>query len=445
VKYQALPANQISGSILNEAEPMKIPIWIMKNSKLILAYLVLILAASCIDPYVPNLTNFKSLLVVEGLITDEDRAYEIRLSRTYNHADSIPELVDDAVVFITDDNGVKNPALNTGNGLYKTDSTLFRGIAGRKYTLHIILPDGTEYASDECSLSPVAGIDSIYYEKGEEVSGDPGKIYTGLKILLNTKNIEGPRQYFRWSYEEDWKFNIPYPPQYTYTWFNDTMVYFNSAYGQSTDCWKKNDYNGIIINTSLASQNPEITGQEILFISPALSDRLSLEYSILVTQYSLSEKEYNFWKMLRQVQEPGGDIFGAQPYPNISNVSNVRNPGEEVLGYFEVSAVARKRIFITADDLLSLGLPVYNSDCKAVRVSPDDWHIKPQPSWDEIYHSWVDMQHFQFVGPEVIPGTVIPGLVNIKQLLKFVFTTPECAACELPGSPRRPDFWIDLK
>ncbi len=419
---------------------------IMSTFKKILAYLTLVIAASCIDPYVPNLKNFKSLLVVEGLITNEDRTYEIRLGRTYNHSDSVPVMIDDAVVFISDDEGTRSATVNTGNGIYRTDSTLFRGMAGRKYTLHIILPDGNEYNSDECPLLPVPGIDSLFYEKGEEFTGDPGQLYTGLKIMLNSSDISGSRQYLRWTYNEDWKFIIPSPARYTYAQVNENTFYFESEVpGQPSDCWKRNEFSGINISTISADQGNRVNRQEIVFIAPDLTDRLTREYSILVTQYSVSEKEYNFWKMLRQVQEPSGDIFGSQPYPNISNVHNVNNPGEEILGYFEVSAAVRKRIFITANELLSLKLPFYHSECKEIRLSPNDWTVGIPPTWNEIYHSWVDLQHYRFVGPVVTDPTLLPGLITSDQLVKLLFTTDECAVCEVSGSPRKPDFWIDLE
>ena len=36
----------------------------------------------CIDPYVPKLNGYESLLVVEGLVTDANSSYTVKLSKS---------------------------------------------------------------------------------------------------------------------------------------------------------------------------------------------------------------------------------------------------------------------------------------------------------------------------------------------------------------------------
>jgi len=104
-------------------------------------------------------------LVVEGLITNENSSYKINLHRTTKEKASVPEIVSDANVYITDSDGIKIHLQNAGDGSYKTDSTSFTGVVGKKYTLQILTSDGKEYKSEECTMLPVAGIDRVYYEK----------------------------------------------------------------------------------------------------------------------------------------------------------------------------------------------------------------------------------------------------------------------------------------
>jgi hypothetical protein len=80
--------------------------------KKIFAFLFLLAVASCIDPYIPNLKNYKSLLVVEGLITNENSSYKIKLGRTTGKENSVPEKVTDANVYITDGDGIKTDLQN---------------------------------------------------------------------------------------------------------------------------------------------------------------------------------------------------------------------------------------------------------------------------------------------------------------------------------------------
>ena len=54
----------------------------------------------------------------------------------------------------------------------------------------------------------------------------------------------------------------------------------------------------------------------VFFIASDKSDRLRLEYSILVKQYSVSKSEFDFWDNLNKINDKrSGDIFEYQPYP----------------------------------------------------------------------------------------------------------------------------------
>ncbi|MGD0755968.1 MAG: DUF4249 domain-containing protein [Bacteroidales bacterium] len=417
----------------------------MKAIIRIIAFLFLVASASCIDPYVPNLKNYNSLLVVEGLITNENSSYKIKLSRTFSQANSIPENVTDANVYITDGDGIKTDLLNCNNGYYKTDSTSFSGVIGQKYTLHIITSDGNEYKSDECTMTPVAGIDKVYYEKGDEISGTLGESFTGLKILLNSTETTGMNQYFRWTFEEVWKFILPGAQQYTYAYVNPTTSFFASVPFLNNVCWKKNQSGDIIINSVLPGGANYINGQEIQFINPLESDRLTQEYSILVKQYSVSNSEYDFWDNLKKAGEAGGDIFALQPFTVISNIHNVNNNNERVLGYFEVSAVSQKRIFITSHDLDPLSLPNYQTDCILIRKSPSDYPGGNPPTWDGIYQMYMATGNYIFVQPELKDASSPKANVSNSDLLKLDFSIKVCALCNMTGFSTKPDFWIDLE
>jgi len=407
--------------------------------KRIFAFIILVAAVSCIDPYNLNLKGYKSLLVVEGLVTNENSSYKIKLCRTTGSDSSVPEKVTDANVYISDGDGAKTHLQNCGNGYYKTDSTSFTGVVGQKYTLQILTGDGKEYKSEECIMFPVPAIDTIYYEKGEEISGSLGENLEGIKIYLNSGSATGMNKFFRWTFEETWKFILDSPPRYQCTIIDDTAFSFEEIPVVKDICWKNSKSGDIVTNSILADQSDYIDKEEIQFIAPSKSDRLTQQYSILIKQYSVSEKEYDFWNNLKKVSHNGGDIFDAQPYPVISNIHNVNDANEIVLGYFEVSAVSQKRIFITAHELDTLNLPHYKTDCVEYVKSPSDYPpggiMSRPPTFLEIYNGYMFSGDFVFVRPI---------LDSDGNLMKLVFAPNICSECELSGVSVKPDFWVDL-
>lgn len=386
---------------------------------------------TCIDPYDPILNRYESLLVVEGVITDQDISNTIKLSRTFQDKDNNPVMVSDAIVNISDDKAIITSFKNVGKGIYKTDSLQFRGVPGRFYTLHIITSNGDEYKSESCVMTPVPDIDKIYFEKNEEFVSNGTEKDEGIMIFLDSKDGE-QGSYCRWDYEETWEFKVPYPRKYAY--LGDEVV---TPVPIKDYCWKKSKSNEIIINSLSSGPSGKIIKQPVLFIATDKSDRLSIQYSILIKQYSVSKNEYDFWSNLKMVNENVGDLFATQPYPVISNIHNISNSKEKVLGYFQVSAIKEKRFFIKARDLAGLNLPFFVYPCERIEASPKEnpWNqFKPPLTFDEIYKALTTSGYY-FVEPKYSQTGFL--------LDAMVFTKPECADCEITGTVTKPEFWID--
>jgi hypothetical protein len=82
--------------------------------------------------------------------------------------------------------------------------------------------DGSKYESEPCTMTSVTGIDSVYYLKDEEISSTLDKALSGIKIYLDTEETLENKEYFRWEYEETWKFKLPFPKRYDYV--NETTI-----------------------------------------------------------------------------------------------------------------------------------------------------------------------------------------------------------------------------
>jgi hypothetical protein len=402
--------------------------------KSIIAMVAVFTFCTCIDPYTPKLRGYDSLLVVDGLITDANTSYSVKLSRTFQVQNSTPAMVSDANVSITDNGGNNINLGNKGNGIYKTDSLDFTGMVGRTYTLHITTKEGNEYISDPCSMQSVPDIDSVYFAKDQELVNNGTQTQEGLSIYLDSKAGDN-NQYYRWAYEETWKFKVPDPKKFNFNMADSSIT---SVANIKEFCWKNRKSDEILIYSNYSGQAGPIKKKPINFIASNQSDRLLIEYSILVKQYSVSKNEYDFWNNLKQVNESGGDIFASQPFPVISNIHNINNPKEQVLGYFQVSAVNQKRKNIPFSEIVGMNLPYYNYPCERIEAKPSDYQaaLGPLITWDFVYALFCVTSDYYFVAPEYFNGT--------NNLEKMVFARPECADCELSGTITKPDFWVDL-
>jgi len=406
--------------------------------KTVITLLALLLLTNCIDPYNPKLTGYASVLVVDGLITDANTSYTVKLSRTFQDQNSTPSGVTDAMVSISDDIGNSIFLSNKGSGVYKTDSLAFKAISGRTYILHVNTKEGEEYESDPCVMQTVPEIDRIYFSSDQQLINNGSASLDGISIYLDSKAGDN-NLYYRWAFEETWKFKVPSPKKYDYKMADSS---FTAVADIKEYCWKDKKSDDILISSNLSGQSGPMKKVPVNFIASDQSDRLLIQYSILVNQYSISKKEYDFWNNLKQINESGGDIFAKQPFTVISNIRNINNPAERVLGYFQVSAVSQKRIYISYGEIAGFNLPLYKYPCVEFIKEPNDYpnaFMAPPPTWNDLYSMFCVTSDYYFVEP--IFSSAAGGKNNIS---KMVFARPECANCELNGTRKKPDFWVDL-
>jgi hypothetical protein len=391
---------------------------------------------TCIDPFNPKITGNESILVVDGALTDANTSSRIRLSRTVPNQDSNPVMVSNATLFISDDAGQSSFLVNEGNGIYKTDSLDFKGVAGRTYVLHIKTGEGMEYESEPCLMQPGANIDSVYFTKDKELVNNGTESLDGIRIFIDSKG-GGPETFYRWDFDETWKFKVPNPKKYDFNAADTTFLPHNpvNEFG-----WKYGKSDLILTHSDVLARSGTLEKMPLYFIASGQSDRLLIQYSILVRQHSISKKEYDFWENIKEVDKAGEDVFSKQPYPVDSNLHNISNPDEKVLGYFQVYSVSEKRTYITISEIARLNLPYYHYPCTRIEMAPWDYPrspLSPPLTWSDLYDMFCVTSDYYLVEPKYKPGS--------NELDKMVFTTPECADSELTGTSTKPDFWTDLE
>ncbi|MGD0582978.1 MAG: DUF4249 domain-containing protein [Bacteroidales bacterium] len=375
---------------------------------IIFLFLILALINGCITEFIPAVTEQKQLLVVEGLITDQPGADTVKLSLSMplgKKSQVIP--LSGCLVNISDDHGINYHLTERSIGKYITDSATFIGVVGRSYTLHITTTKNNapaNYESYPSELKPVPPIDSLYYEKiivSEKTQNDPE--IDACQIYLDTHDPENKCKFFRWDFSETWLLRLLWPV--------DNMT-----------CWITENSNTINIKNTGGLSQTIIDRYPINYISNE-TDRLKREYSINVNQYSLNEDEFNFWEKLQSLTQQVGGLYDIIPSTIPSNLTRIEDPNETVLGYFSVSSISSKRIFIK--DNFSGIIDMY-AHCIGDTVPTDNPADIPSLNITE----WALLvQHASF---GVAPMTIITY-------------DHGCADCTVRGSNIRPSFWVDEK
>ncbi len=373
--------------------------------KIILSASVLIIPlifAGCITQFVPETKEDPNLLVVEGLITDQPEANIVKLSKSMplGKMATVKPLTG-CTVSLKDDSG--NTFMLTESetsGTYLTDPATFQGVVGRRYTLHINTNNATathySYESVPMEMRAVPAIDSLYYEKVvvREKTGSSGP-QDACQVYLNTHDPQGKCRYYRWNYTETWKFEVPY------------MV-------TNSICWITSDSKEIIIKNTTGLSEDRVTRFPLKFISNE-TDRLNMRYSILVNQYSVSEDELTYWRELQTISQKVGGLYDIIPSSVPGNIFCIENPGEQVLGYFSVSARTSKRIYI---DETFRGLRNFYKECPADTL-PGNAIIQGLNVW-----VWIILQSHEYI---------------------IITYDHRCADCTVRGTTTKPEFWEDYK
>jgi hypothetical protein len=305
-------------------------------------------------------------------------------------------------VSISDDLGNTFSLTETVPGTYVTNPAIFQGAIGRKYILHINTNGPTNnhnYESYPAEMKPVPPIDSVYYEKVTIAEYNGSASQEGCQVYLNTHDPTSQCKYYRWEYIETWKIVLPY-------------------YVTNNTCWVSDNSDLINIKNTSVIEEDKINRYPINFISN-VTDRLSVKYSILVNQYSLSEDEYLYWEKLQNFSEQVGGLYDMIPSAVPSNVYCTDDPNEKVLGYFSVSANSSKRIFIK--DRFT-GLVDQYKNCAADTVYGNG------PIQNINYTVWV-----------IVTVSMPPPPYRVTTYTKG------CADCTVRGTTAEPDFWIDDK
>jgi hypothetical protein len=365
-------------------------------------FLFAILQWHCIQTYIsPYQSPTTGYLVVEGYITGNGPT-TFKLSRTIPlPGDSTIPVVTGAHLQIEASDNSLYPFTETGNGFYLLPSITMNTAA--RYRLRITNVNNETYLSDYVPFKPTPPIDSINWIN----------IDTGVVIYANTHDPTGNTRYYQWKYNETWEYTGS--EQSGYIWQGDSLAP-RPLSAQIYICYHTDSSGNILIATS------DKLAQDVIYEHPLVSigantQPLGIEYSILVSQYALTDSAYNYLTLMQSNTEQLGSIFDPLPSQLVGNIHCLSDPAEPVVGYISAGALQQQRIFISRSQVPGW---LYYFEC-------------PRP--DRLFPETLDSMIFYFDYNNYVP-------VDIINNSTIEANVANCIDCRTQGgATQKPAFW----
>lgn len=311
----------------------------MKRLLILFACLLSIMTYSCIDEVDLNVDTEQRTLVVDGFVTDSLGNFELSLKRSSVIGignDNILDPEPGATVKLMDSNGGTYPYAEMEAGIYHLEN--FKALRGIDYYIDIVLADGKHYQSRPESLRSASTIDSVKYDVVEETyRNNIGDLITErlIKVRIDTdfsQNDEAP--FLRWRIGGQYQFQEIEPGE-----LNPKRCYISVNL----------DLNAIRIADASNIAQDKLINQEIS--STTFDDRFGDQFCYHISQFSISEDEYIYWRNIKDIIDIDGSLFDPPPGTVVGNLFNVDDPTDVAVGYFSVASVYFTREFVNSNEL----------------------------------------------------------------------------------------------
>jgi hypothetical protein len=298
--------------------------------------------------FTPEIKNTRKVLVVDGLISDDPKAYTIRLSTAIPFDSTGYSPVSGAQVYVTDDLDNKYTFVSKGEGNYISDPEHFKPKIGLTYTLTIETSNKI-YKSSPQKLLPKEVIHdpsnfakkiNYYLTTGGELKY---LMVTGTEFLTSLYLNSEPNPYFRFSntvfieYTQLYQSHSKDPTKDTlnYSWkkynpnisFNlNDRKYLNSALYNHDLGFDPVDSNFYAIYHEI-TYNPLRDIKKDVFL-----------YIVSFKQYHLNGDIYNYYESVNKQLDANQRIFDPVILQVSGNLKCINDPNTSVYGIFEASS-----------------------------------------------------------------------------------------------------------
>jgi len=372
----------------------------MKPGIILIFYLLL--SGSCREPYQPPAVLAQSnLLVVDAFLDGGDGSCTVVLSRSQDVSDTKTPLMEKkANVQLEDSGGSVYTLTEMSDGHYAVSNITIN--TQMRYRLNIKTEAGKNYQSDYVEIKNTPPIDDVTWKATDQ----------GIQFYVSTHDDKKQSIYYQYRFIETWEYVAAFPSNYEFK--NGVPVpRFTDIYR----CWSTAPSSNISIATS-AKLSEDLISNFPFYLLARPSQKYLIRYSVLVKQNVLTVEAYYYWQQLQKNTEKIGTLFDPQPSQVLSNIQNLNDTNEPVLGYFNAGITTEKRIFVSFSEL------------------PRGWYFSDTQCRTDTALNAELASH--------LTDILIGGLYKGSDLnpYGYLYTSTTCGDCRSAGgTTTKPDFW----
>lgn len=367
--------------------------------------------SSCVDEIELASENFESILVIEGIITDQEEVQEIKISRSYRLEDNEPAPVNNASVSVSSSEGDTFTFELDTAGIYLSQLP-FSTKPGVEYTLEVNTANGS-YQSVTVVGQEQTLIDNIRSTEAQL------REETGVAILVSSSDDDSGA-YYKYEFEETFKIVS------RYRILNDLIINEEGDFevvpkaNEEYICYNTLPSQEIVLSSTTELSENNINDYLVRFISKEDS-KLAYRYSILVKQLKISAEAHDFYSTLKNLSESENLFSQFQPGFLDGNIQSIADNQEKVIGFFTTAAVDEQRLFFSYTDYFD---PI--EDPRPEHYGP----CEPFTPEDRNYlRELVETNQVELFGEDP------PGVYSV--------IAARCVNCNYFGTNVQPEFWTE--
>lgn len=327
----------------------------MKRKALIAIMALAGLAAGCTYPFEAKIESAHNLFVIEGDINIGSLS---KFSLTYAMAldDYSMSMLPRATVWVEGEDGTKYPSVEPAKSYGNFTVDMTDAPDNCRYRLVVENHDNDKkYLSrwEEVHMPPV--LDTITYKISENKQK--------MDFFISFHSDDENSRYFRWNYAEEWEYRAPIQAHYYYVkpTLSDSQIRKilnneaaekipSQVYGQILPfdeknpstflCWDHHESQDIMIASTEDLGVNRIVNKQYESI-PYTSTRVNYHYRTTIMIQSMSRDCYQYWVNILQNSENTGGLDSPVPSQMVGNLYCEDDPDEMVIGYVNVSRIAK--------------------------------------------------------------------------------------------------------